>query len=77
METSNGKSGADLYTVSLLIMVGVLVVRFIANLMIGPVDSRFHEDEREATGEEPRFFRDGEPVSPSPARGTTTSGSHS
>ena len=77
METSNGKSGADLYTVSLLIMVGVLVVGFIANLKIGPVDSRFHERASEATGDEERFFRDREPVSLSPARDTTTSGSHS
>jgi MFS family permease len=37
-----GKSGADLYTLSLYIMVGVLVVGFIANLMIRPVDKRFH-----------------------------------
>jgi MFS family permease len=77
METSNGKSGADLYTVSLLIMVGVLVVGFIANLKIGPVDSRFHEHVSEATDDEQRFFRDREPVRPSPARDTTTSGSHS
>jgi MFS family permease len=77
METSNGKSGADLYTVSLLIMVGVLVVGFIANLKIGPVDSRFHERASEATADEPRFSRDGEPVTPSRARGTTTTGSHS
>jgi MFS family permease len=77
LETSNGKSGADLYTVSLLIMVGVLVVGFIANLMIGRVDSRFHEPVTEAAADEQRFSRDGERVSPSPARGTTTSGSHS
>src|SRR4051794_8893542 len=77
LETSNGKSGADLYTVSLLIMVGVLVVGFIANLMIGRVDSRFHEPVSEAAADEQRFSRDGERVSPSPARGTTTSGSHS
>jgi MFS family permease len=77
METSNGKSGADLYTVSLLIMVGVLIVGFIANLMIGPVDSRFHERATEAADDEERFFRDGEPVKPSPVAGTTTSGSQS
>jgi len=77
LETSNGKSGADLYTISLLIMVGVLIVGFIANLMIGPVDSRFHERAREATADEPRFSRDGAPVSPSAVRGTTTTGSHS
>jgi len=75
LETSNGKSGADLYTVSLLIMVGVLVVGFIENLRIGPVDSRFHERASEA--DEPRFSRDREAVSPSRARGTTTTGSRS
>jgi hypothetical protein len=56
METSNGKSGADLYTVSLLIMVGVLVVGFIANLKIGPVDSRFHERVSEAPGDEQQLL---------------------
>jgi MFS family permease len=76
METSNGKSGADLYTVSLLIMVGVLVVGFIANLMVSPVDARFHERETEAPRDE-RFFRDREPARPAPARGTTTTGSTS
>ena len=40
-----GAEGADLYTLSLYIMVGVLVVGFIANLLIRPVDRRFHEDE--------------------------------
>jgi MFS family permease len=38
-----GKNGPDLYTVSLFTMVGVLVVGFIANLLVRPVDSRFHE----------------------------------
>src|SRR6201991_5231559 len=42
-QTAAGKSGADLYTLSLYIMVGVLVVGFIANLLIRPVDERFHE----------------------------------
>jgi MFS family permease len=55
-EGAAGKSGADLYTLSLYIMVGVLVVGFIANLLIRPVDRRFHEDvepqrERRAAGE--------------------------
>ena len=58
-------------------MVGVLVVGFIADLMIGPVDSRFHERASEAPDDEQRFFRDGEPVRPSRVRGTTTTGSHS
>ena len=42
-QTAAGKSGADLYTLSLYIMVGVLVVGFIANLLIRPVNERFHE----------------------------------
>ncbi len=43
MQTSRGAEGADLYTLSLSIMVGVLVVGFIANLLVRPVDARFHE----------------------------------
>jgi MFS family permease len=47
-----GRSGADLYTLSLYIMVGVLVVGFIANLLVRPVDPRFHmEPEREGDRE--------------------------
>jgi MFS family permease len=42
-QKSAGKAGADLYDVSLYIMVGVLVVGFIANLTVRPVKSRFHE----------------------------------
>ena len=42
-QAAQGRSGADLYTVSLYIMVGVLVVGFIANLLIRPVNERFHE----------------------------------
>lgn len=38
-----GKSGADLYQLSLTIMVGVLIVGFIANALVRPVDERFHE----------------------------------
>ena len=37
-----GKEGPDLYTLSLYIMVGVLVVGFVANLLIRPVDERHH-----------------------------------
>lgn len=47
-----GRTGADLYTLSLFIMVGVLVVGFIANLLVRPVDPRFHmEPEREGDRE--------------------------
>jgi MFS family permease len=44
-QSAAGKSGADLYTLSLYIMVGVLAVGFIANLLIRPVHERFHEPE--------------------------------
>ncbi len=40
-----GAEGADLYHLSLFIMVGVLVVGFLANLAIRPVDARYHEAE--------------------------------
>jgi MFS family permease len=47
-----GRTGADLYTLSLFIMVGILVVGFVANLLVRPVDPRFHmesgrDEERE------------------------------
>jgi MFS family permease len=76
LQTENGKSGSDLYTLSLFIMVGVLVVGFVANLMIRPVNERFHEPEREADRDE-RFTRDGEPATASPVPSTTTTGSQS
>ncbi|MEA2379378.1 MAG: hypothetical protein QOD13_3285 [Thermoleophilaceae bacterium] len=37
-----GKSGADLYELSLYIMVGILVVGFLANLLVRPVARRHH-----------------------------------
>ena len=40
-----GAEGADLYRLSLFIMVGVLVVGFLANLAIRPVPERYHEPE--------------------------------
>ena len=58
-ETAAGKSGADLYTLSLYIMVGVLAVGFVANLLIRPVADRHLEpSEEEAPG---RFRRDRNP----------------
>jgi MFS family permease len=42
-QKAGGKEGADLYELSLYIMVGVLVVGFIANLLIRPVAERHHE----------------------------------
>ena len=38
-----GKSGPDLYTTSLFIVIGLLVIAFIANELIRPVDPKFHE----------------------------------
>ncbi len=38
-----GRSGPDLYHLSFSIMIGLLVVGFVCNELIKPVDSRFHE----------------------------------
>jgi MFS family permease len=43
LQRGRGAEGADLYTLSLFIMVGVLVVGFVANTLVRPVDPRFHE----------------------------------
>jgi MFS family permease len=69
-QSAAGKSGADLYTVSLYIMVGVLIVGFIANLLIRPVNARFHEPaERHA-----RFERtETAPAAATPAAATERS----
>jgi MFS family permease len=73
IQESNGHSGAGLYRLSLFIMVGILAVGFVANLLIKPVDERFHEPVREAEREaEPRFTRDGEPVRPGASTETAT-----
>jgi len=54
-QTAAGKEGADLYTLSLYIMVGVLIVGFVANLLIRPVAERHHvrttPEARQATPE--------------------------
>ncbi len=44
-QTAAGERGSALYTESLFIMVGVLVVGFIANLLIRPVSQRYMEAE--------------------------------
>src|SRR3954469_19425166 len=74
-ETSVGKSGSDLYTISFFIMVGVLVVGFLANLMIKPVNERFYESATDTDRGE-RFAHDGEPATAAPLSGPmTTTGS--
>ncbi len=39
----SGITGADLYRPSLLVMCGVLVIGFIANLLVRPVSEKYHE----------------------------------
>ena len=55
-QTAAGKAGADLYELSLYIMVGVLIVGFVANLLVRPVAERHHlrTEERRRTAREPR-----------------------
>jgi len=82
IQQSNGHSGAGLYKLSLFIMVGILAVGFVANLLVKPVDERFHEPVREAAperaAEEPRFtreeprFRREEPLLPDTSPPTVT-----
>src|SRR5215203_2239823 len=52
-----GAEGADLYTLSLYIMIGILVVGFVANLLIRPVAERHHERTEERTREADRKSR--------------------
>jgi MFS family permease len=42
-QEASGAKGPDLYAVSLYIMIGLLVVGFIANELIRPVAPKFHE----------------------------------
>jgi MFS family permease len=42
-QKAGGRSGADLYTTSLFIMIGLLAVGFLANELIRPVHERHHE----------------------------------
>jgi MFS family permease len=47
-----GKQGPDLYTTSFYIMIALLVVGFVANEMVRPVNAKFHEPERAETAQE-------------------------
>jgi MFS family permease len=42
-QRAGGAEGAAAYRPSLLVMVGLLAVGFVANLLVRPVDERFHE----------------------------------
>jgi hypothetical protein len=52
-QTNAGQSGADLFPLSLSIMVGVLVVGFVATALMRPVDPRFHRVPDEQPAERP------------------------
>jgi MFS family permease len=47
-QAASGRDGAAMYSLSLLVMVGVLVVGFVANLLVRPVAARWHEPVCEA-----------------------------
>lgn len=55
-----GRSGPDLYTTSLFIMIGLLAVGFIANELIRPVHERYHE--KPAQGRDPQVTEKGQTV---------------
>jgi MFS family permease len=42
-QIAHGVAKADAYTVTMYIMAGLLVIGFIANLLVRPVDARFHQ----------------------------------
>jgi MFS family permease len=49
-QAADGKSGPDLYRMSFYIMIALLVLAFVANELVRPVNSKFHEpDEARAT----------------------------
>jgi MFS family permease len=49
-EKAAGKVGPDLYTMSFYIMIGLLIVGFIANELVRPVNPKFHEPAQGAVG---------------------------
>ena len=46
-QTPAGLAGPSLYTLSFLITIGLLIVGFVCNELIRPVNEKFHEPERE------------------------------
>jgi MFS family permease len=44
----NGATGPDRYTPAFALMIGLLVIGFICNELIKPVDSKWHEPDEEA-----------------------------
>ncbi|MDQ0376433.1 L-lactate MFS transporter [Amycolatopsis thermophila] len=47
-----GKQGPDLYTTSFYIMIALLVIGFVANELVRPVNAKYHEPERAETAHE-------------------------
>jgi len=66
-----GAEGADLYQLSLFIMVGILVVGFLANLAVRPVPERYHEPTDQADDvDEAGGVRTGSTAAPTDLRDT-------
>ncbi|MDX5399487.1 MAG: MFS transporter, partial [Actinomycetes bacterium] len=59
---AQGLEGADLYRPSMLVMVGVLAIGFVANLLVRPVHHKWHEDEDAVPDHEQHHTIDGEPL---------------
>jgi MFS family permease len=55
-----GKTGPALYATSIYIMIGLLVIGFIANELVRPVHSRYHETQTAAQDQEPTAAGRGE-----------------
>jgi MFS family permease len=47
LQAADGKSGTDLYMMSFYIMIGLLVLAFLANELVRPVNPKFHEPTRD------------------------------
>ncbi|MDN6372100.1 MAG: MFS transporter, partial [Brevibacterium aurantiacum] len=53
-----GKTGPELYTPGMYIMVGALVVGFIANVLVRPVSERFFEREEDVKAKQAAALED-------------------
>jgi hypothetical protein len=55
-----GKTGPALYTTSMYIMIGLLVIGFVANELVRPVHARYHETQTAVQDQEPTAAAKGE-----------------
>ena len=53
-----GKTGPELYTPGMYIMVGVLAIGFIANVLVRPVSERFFEREEDVKAKQAAALED-------------------